>query len=316
MPHRVAAYKHCAMMKLQYTVANALDESLAVLEDQDGSLGKPRRRISILARKQYYKEMNRLESKEKRKSGRSYSLSASPFPTDEASYRSNGIDYNESSVSSGLSIMTDEVAWTATPTKKRASFALEQSAIDENLQVVPEIVSRTLSSTPTISSMYHPKESQFVTCDILDLNRVDVTQVSDTTQQEKSNEDQRGHSKVLSAVEAAGLKEKNRNIIAFQEQQLDFLIEIVGAENLPVGDTRSSDPYVVARFGNQILHTTKHVSKSLDPVFTLRRNAFFLWSVTAKYLFDGADGLTLIVYDFDFGVGGGHEGEERSDERV
>jgi len=90
MPHRVAAYKHCAMMKLQYTVANALDESLAVLEDQDGSLGKPRRRISILARKQYYKEMNRLESKEKRKSGRSYSLSASPFPTDEASYNSNG----------------------------------------------------------------------------------------------------------------------------------------------------------------------------------------------------------------------------------
>ena len=259
-----------------------------------------------------------------------------------SSFLSQDVSFMTEEVATAASASTAVANANATataPTKKKPTFALEMPAIDEhgngngNDEPSP--------SSPTRSN----KESQFVTRAILDLKNIQIVQVSnkkitlslrykahhkpeercftfrsvqeatdfhDTIQQEKINEERKEHAQLICAVEEAGMMGKIRNMNAFQEEQLDFLIEIVGAENLPVGDVKSSDPYVVARFGDQILHKTKHVSKSLDPVFTLRKHAFFIWSVNAKDLFVGADGLTLIVYDFDFdfGVGVGHEGEE------
>ncbi len=86
-------------------------------------------------------------------------------------------------------------------------------------------------------------------------------------------------------------------------EQIKFLIEIVGCEDLPIADISTSDPYVVAKFNGKILHKTKHVSKSLNPIFTLRKLSLFTWEISARELFlqdqGGAGGLQLLVYDFD-----------------
>ncbi len=68
---RVAAFKHCAMMKLHYSVSNTLDECLAILEGEDG-LSEPSRAVSSNhVSTQFY--------------SKGYSLNASAFPTDNAS---------------------------------------------------------------------------------------------------------------------------------------------------------------------------------------------------------------------------------------
>lgn len=129
----------------------------------------------------------------------------------------------------------------------------------------------------------------------------DARSFVDTIERERINEKERDEKKFLSSIEAAGIKSKVKNLQEFREQQLEFLVEIVGAEDLAIEDITSSDPFVVAQFGDRTLHRTKYVSKNLNPVFTLRHNAFFLWSISTQDLFIEADGLTLMVYDFDLG---------------
>ncbi len=87
-----------------------------------------------------------------------------------------------------------------------------------------------------------------------------------------------------------GATEMDR-IDAFFSQPVSYLIEIVGCQNLIVADVVSSDPYVVAQFQNRTIHKTKHVSKSLNPVFTLRKNAFFLFEASSRDLFLGDQDL-------------------------
>lgn len=41
-----------------------------------------------------------------------------------------------------------------------------------------------------------------------------------------------------------------------------FLVEIVGATDLPAGDLTSSDPYVVCYFNHKEVHRTKHIPKT------------------------------------------------------
>jgi len=84
------------------------------------------------------------------------------------------------------------------------------------------------------------------------------------------------------------------------DAEVKFLIEIVGAEDLPIADMFSSDPYVVAMFRNKKIHKTKTIKKSLNPVWTLRKKCFFIFSTTARELFLEPDGMTFIVYDHDF----------------
>jgi len=60
----VAAYQHVAMMKLHYLVSRTLDECLAIIEEVDGSMTKPRRRQSLLHSHQH----------------KNYSLTLSSFP--------------------------------------------------------------------------------------------------------------------------------------------------------------------------------------------------------------------------------------------
>lgn len=84
----VAAYQHCQLMKMHYTVANALDECLAILENEDGVFIKPRRRLSQLKTSQllssqFYKGMAHIEAQQRM--GKGCTLNSSAFPKDEAS---------------------------------------------------------------------------------------------------------------------------------------------------------------------------------------------------------------------------------------
>jgi len=103
------------------------------------------------------------------------------------------------------------------------------------------------------------------------------------------------------AVEAIGI----HDISKIKNEKVDLLVEICGAEDLQAGDLTSSDPYVVVKFGEKEIHRTKYISKTLNPIWTLRQKAFFLFSVPAKDLFVENDGLDFLVYDFDFQ--GSHE---------
>ncbi len=62
-------------MKHHYSVSHALDECLALLEEEDGSLTKPRRRQSQLASSSLY--MNAMANLEERQREKGYSLNAS-----------------------------------------------------------------------------------------------------------------------------------------------------------------------------------------------------------------------------------------------
>lgn len=98
----IAAYQHCQLVKMHYTVANALDECLAILENEDGSLLKPRRRLSQLrtsqlVSSQFYKGMAHIEAQQRIGKGRS--LNSSAFPNEDSSnsydddeYESLGFD--------------------------------------------------------------------------------------------------------------------------------------------------------------------------------------------------------------------------------
>lgn len=45
-------------------------------------------------------------------------------------------------------------------------------------------------------------------------------------------------------------------------ENIKILVEIVAAYDLPVGDLKSSDPYVLVRMGSREIHRTKHLSKT------------------------------------------------------
>lgn len=198
------------------------------------------------------------------------------------------------------------------------------------LSTIPESTSVSSPSRGNLGSS--SSSSKWITCYLLDLKKVEIVDVAnkritlklryrpdrepreryfvfqypedaasfqDTITSERDKGREREEKQFKSAIEAAGIKNQLKNLQAFGEQQLEFLVEIVGAEDLPIEDITSSDPYVVAQFGEQILHRTKYVSKNLNPVFTLREKAFFIWSISAHDFFVEADGLTLVVYDFD-----------------
>lgn len=70
----------------------------------------------------------------------------------------------------------------------------------------------------------------------------------DTIQREKIQEKVRVQSKLVSALQNAGLANEAKNIDTFVNERLEFLVEIVGAEDLAAEDLTSSDPYVVCQF--------------------------------------------------------------------
>jgi hypothetical protein len=70
------------MMKLHYSVSDALDECLMIMENEDGVTSKPRRRLNQLAKMQYYQEMSQLELLQNKQKGKGFALCASNLPND------------------------------------------------------------------------------------------------------------------------------------------------------------------------------------------------------------------------------------------
>lgn len=82
------------------------------------------------------------------------------------------------------------------------------------------------------------------------------------------------------------------------DEEVTFLFEIVSGWDLPIGDFKSSDPYVSCIFEGEEVHRTDYISKTLDPIWTVSNGSLFLFRTVIQSLFR-SDGLLCIVYDFD-----------------
>ena len=92
----------------------------------------------------------------------------------------------------------------------------------------------------------------------------------------------------------------NMDLTLFKEKPLEFLVEVVGAENLARSDfIGSSDPFVKVYFGDKLIHKTKHIYNNVNPVWTIQTKSLFVWSTTGGQLFHPYRRLTFVVYDFD-----------------
>mmetsp|Transcript_12825 Transcript_12825/g.19882 ORF Transcript_12825/g.19882 Transcript_12825/m.19882 type:complete len:872 (-) Transcript_12825:391-3006(-) len=78
----------------------------------------------------------------------------------------------------------------------------------------------------------------------------------------------------------------------------NILIEILSCWNLLKGDLRTSDPYVKIKMGSEDLHETKHMVKTLDPVFTIKHDSLYCLQVSPSHL-EQSQGLTFKVKDWD-----------------
>jgi hypothetical protein len=83
---------------------------------------------------------------------------------------------------------------------------------------------------------------------------------------------------------------------------IKLLVEIVSGWDLPVGDMISSDPFVVVKMGphyEREIHRTKHLSKTLNPVWTIKNQSLFLLSTSSRELFRCFEGIMFEVRDYD-----------------
>lgn len=80
---------------------------------------------------------------------------------------------------------------------------------------------------------------------------------------------------------------------------INLLVEIVSAIDLPAADVFSSDPYVDVFMGDKKVHSTEFISKNLDPIWTLETGSLFVLSMTPEEFFSASSGMNFIVKDHD-----------------
>ncbi|KAL7573033.1 hypothetical protein ACA910_018725 [Epithemia clementina (nom. ined.)] len=83
-----------------------------------------------------------------------------------------------------------------------------------------------------------------------------------------------------------------------EKDEVTFLIEILSGWDLPIGDLKKSDPYVVCTFNGRDIHKTLHISNTLDPIWTVKTGSLFLFTVDPETLFL-SEGLLFTVKDYD-----------------
>mmetsp|Transcript_7138 Transcript_7138/g.10409 ORF Transcript_7138/g.10409 Transcript_7138/m.10409 type:complete len:473 (-) Transcript_7138:126-1544(-) len=89
-------------------------------------------------------------------------------------------------------------------------------------------------------------------------------------------------------------------------ESVSLLIEILSAKHLLRADRignrgkGKSDPYVRAILGDEILHETKYITQTLNPVFKSKHNNVFVYNGKAEDLLD-AQGISFFILDFDMG---------------
>eukprot|EP00529_Nitzschia_sp_RCC80_P008506 CAMPEP_0113512820 /NCGR_PEP_ID=MMETSP0014_2-20120614/39536_1 /TAXON_ID=2857 /ORGANISM="Nitzschia sp." /LENGTH=1224 /DNA_ID=CAMNT_0000409189 /DNA_START=63 /DNA_END=3733 /DNA_ORIENTATION=+ /assembly_acc=CAM_ASM_000159 len=94
------------------------------------------------------------------------------------------------------------------------------------------------------------------------------------------------------------LKAALGDIVLPKLETVTWLFEIVSGYDLPIGDFTTSDPYVQCVFGQQQVHRTKHISATLDPIWTLKTGSLFILTTESRKLFLD-DGMRFIIKDFD-----------------
>lgn len=83
-----------------------------------------------------------------------------------------------------------------------------------------------------------------------------------------------------------------------------MLVEIVRCRDLLGSDKDgSTDPYVKVKLGNQQIHRTDIIHKTLNPTFSAKEKNSFVIDCSISELF-GAQGINIKVKDWDRGVGG------------
>jgi C2 domain len=80
---------------------------------------------------------------------------------------------------------------------------------------------------------------------------------------------------------------------------ISLLVEIVSAQDLPVTDRASTDPYVTVYLGPQKIHKTKALPNELNPVWTVDTGSLFLMECPAEEFFSYATGLMFRINDLD-----------------
>jgi hypothetical protein len=80
--------------------------------------------------------------------------------------------------------------------------------------------------------------------------------------------------------------------------QLQILVEIVSATDLPIADHKTSDPYTICYLGKEEIHRTLPIFRSLNPIWTVHTGSLFLLQTKAEALF-ATSGLTFLVKDYD-----------------
>jgi C2 domain len=81
--------------------------------------------------------------------------------------------------------------------------------------------------------------------------------------------------------------------------QINLLVEIVSATDLPIADVYSSDPYVLVRDSQIEWHKTRVIQKSLNPVWCLSTGSLFLIKTTLFNFFESSNTVDFIVKDYD-----------------
>ena len=85
-----------------------------------------------------------------------------------------------------------------------------------------------------------------------------------------------------------------------KEEELRLLIDICSGSQLPRSDVgKDSDPYITVSFNGKKIHKTEHIPNAKNPIWTLRKESLFIWTVDALELFESEDGLVFEVKDYD-----------------
>eukprot|EP00537_Pseudo-nitzschia_pungens_P003533 CAMPEP_0172372246 /NCGR_PEP_ID=MMETSP1060-20121228/46652_1 /TAXON_ID=37318 /ORGANISM="Pseudo-nitzschia pungens, Strain cf. cingulata" /LENGTH=1198 /DNA_ID=CAMNT_0013098153 /DNA_START=437 /DNA_END=4033 /DNA_ORIENTATION=+ len=121
-------------------------------------------------------------------------------------------------------------------------------------------------------------------------NLADAKDFTKTVERQKRLETQRQEERLKVAL--------GGRIVLPKFEVVTFLFEIAAGYGLPVGDYTSSDPYVVAYLGHQEIHRTEYISKTLNPIWTLKTGSLFLLQVDSKRFFI-EEGITFVVRDYD-----------------
>ncbi|CAB9508375.1 expressed unknown protein [Seminavis robusta] len=79
-----------------------------------------------------------------------------------------------------------------------------------------------------------------------------------------------------------------------------ILVEIVSALNVPRMDVKSeSDPFVEVSMGGQVLHKTKHINDSVNPIWTLETGSLFLLEFAKDSVDLEQSAVFFVVKDYD-----------------